>query len=104
MGHISVTMQTSLLSKFFAPVEGVSRGDLIFYRFFTRITDQMRRRLQSYKETIEASPANFLFVFFQQSHGFVPCSKLNGNLPRLRSRSNIRHKVRSIVLLRRSHP
>ena len=33
---------------------------MTFYRFFTRITDQMRKRLQSYKETIEASLADLL--------------------------------------------
>ena len=39
----------------------IYHGDVTFYRFFTRITDQMRRRLQSYKETIEASLVDLLY-------------------------------------------
>ena len=61
-------------------------------RFFTRITDQMRKRLQSYKETIEASPPDILFSRYL----IICCSKSNESSPRLISKFNIRHKVSSL--------
>jgi len=60
MGHIYVTMQTSLSSTFFSPIKVFLGDDRTIYRFFTRITEQMRRRLEAYKETIEASLADLL--------------------------------------------
>ena len=57
MGRIYVITQTSLLSKILARMGDIPWADGTLYRFFTRITDQMRRRLQSYKETIEVSLA-----------------------------------------------
>jgi hypothetical protein len=60
----------------------------------------MRKRLQAYKETIEASLAGLLFFRGLMISIVDRCSKLNGSLPLLPSKCNTRHKVSSIFAVK----